>query len=393
MARLSFDLGILEKLFPFFFIADQDGQFVAVGPTMKKLMSIGNVATCFDSTFEIARPAEYTYKTLIQKSGSEMVVLKMRSPRAEVMGQILDLAGTSYKLFIVNLVVQDADELTDLQLDFNDFAIQDPIFDYLMLLQTQRRAIRQADEANRKLADAHQIAVQASETKSRFLANMSHELRTPMNGIIAMASILQETVLSEDQQDYVKTLITSGESMLALVNDILDLSKIEAGFVDLKLASFSISELLKEITATVQPTVLKKNLSMDVFIDPAVPETIHGDRMRLRQVMLNLVGNAVKFTETGSVTVTLESVDGSTEHQVLRFTVKDSGIGMSQETIAQLFSPFVQGDNSMTKKFEGTGLGLSICKRLIEAMEGTIEVQSSLGNGSEFVVTVKYNQA
>lgn len=389
MAQLSFDLSLLEKLFPFFFVTDKRGRFVAIGPSMQKLMVNSKSANCFESTFEITRPADFSYEKLIQKSHGEMVVLKMCSPNAELMGQMLDLCEYNFKLFVMNLVVQDADEVTDLKLDFNDFAIQDPIFDYLMLLQTQRRAIRQADDSNRKLVEAHRIAVQASETKSRFLANMSHELRTPMNGIIAMASILQDTDLNEEQNDYLRTLITSGEAMLGLVNDILDLSKIEAGFVELNSAPVNMAELLREIVDAVHPTVLKKKLNISVSMSRSVPEIVFADRMRLRQVMLNLVGNAVKFTETGSVIVSIETLSENTENRKLRFVVKDSGIGMSQETLSQLFSPFVQGDDSMTKKFEGTGLGLSICKRLIEAMDGKIEVKSTLGKGSEFVVTMK----
>jgi signal transduction histidine kinase len=385
---MKLDISILDRLFPFFFVTGSEGKVVYIGPSLKKLISNAAPRDSFDELFHIHRPANVGFADLSKTRDGEMVVLRMISPKVELMGQIIPIRQAGINLFIMNLVVQDADELTELRLDFNDFAIQDPIFDYLMLLQTQRRAIRQADEANIKLKEAHSIAVRASETKSQFLANMSHELRTPMNGLLGMASILLDTPLSEEQRDYVQTLISSGETLLALVNDILDLSKIEAGFVHLDVKAVGIRELLDEVHATVLPMSQKKGLSVEVTVDHSVPLEIITDRLRLRQVILNLVGNAVKFTLHGSVKVSvdLNAEDGANK---LRVRIKDSGIGMSQETLAQLFSPFVQGDSSMTKKFEGTGLGLSICKKLVEAMDGKIEVKSEPGLGSEFTVHLK----
>lgn len=387
MSQFSFDITILDQLFPFFFIVDERGRFSRMGRSLQKLSQRGHDAF-FHELFQIVRPAGADFQVLTSRNVNEMINLQMLEPRATLMGQVLSLNESQHKLFVVNLVVQDADELTDLNLDFNDFAIQDPIFDYLMLLQTQRRAIRHADELNKKLEKARQVAIQASETKSQFLANMSHEMRTPLNGLIAMSSILLETELDVDQKDYVQTLMTSGEALLALVNDILDLSKIEAGFIQLEPTDFQIVGLFKEVQDAVSPLAKKKNLSLDFQLESSVPQWGSGDRGRLRQVILNLVGNAVKFTEQGFIQVWVEAETIDETSFELKVRIRDSGIGMNDETLSQIFSPFVQGDSSMTKKFEGTGLGLSICKKLVQAMKGKISVESKEGQGSIFTVTV-----
>lgn len=388
MRNLKFDVQVLNRLFPFFFTVGEQGQLTEAGPSFRKLIGPIGPLPSFDEIFKVTRPAGISFQNLRNSQDGEMITLQMQNPKAQFMGQIIPLPDSENRLFIINLSVQDADELTNLKLDFTDFAIQDPIFDYLMLLQTQRRAIRQADEANKKLTVAHQIALAASQTKSLFLANMSHELRTPMNGLLGMASILQDTNLDEDQKDYVQTLISSGEAMLALVNDILDLSKIEAGHIELSLTPVYLKELVKDIHDTVYPLAKKKNLLLDFSIEDTVPEVLSADRIRLRQVILNLIGNAVKFTAKGFVTLSLSAKELPDGRCGLHFLIKDSGIGMSPGTLEKIFSPFVQGDSSMTKKFEGTGLGLSICKKLVDAMDGKIEVKSTEGQGTEFQVDV-----
>jgi signal transduction histidine kinase len=387
MSKIQIDLSIIDKLFPFHFVANHDGGILEMGSTIAKLMKPAeSQEVLFSNYFSILKPVETSFSELMKDEISAMVILQMKKPSAQFMGQVIKVPGKDLKLFVINLVVQSPDELTGLGLDFNDFAIQDPIFDYLMLLQTQRRAIKQADEANAKIVEAHRVAVKASEAKSQFLANMSHELRTPMNGILGMASILQDTELNDDQKDYVQTLVTSGEAMLGLINDILDLSKIEAGFVKIENTKFELEPLINEVYNTVIPTVHKKGIAFEVSISESVPKSIFSDRARLRQVILNLVGNAVKFTLKGGVKVTIDSDAG-----IVKVRVSDTGVGMNKETLSQLFSPFVQGDSSMTKKFEGTGLGLAICKKLVEAMEGKIEVKSKEGEGSLFTFSFSAN--
>lgn len=391
MSESKINVSILDKLFPFFFVTDKNGQLVHLGPSLKKLINEPLNYVYFKDYFMVSRPANTSYEEIIKTEDGEMITLKMLQPEANFIGQIINLPDTKNHIFIINLVVQEAEELTSLQLNFNDFAIQDPIFDYLMLLQTQRRAIRQANELNEKMVEARNTAIRASEVKSLFLANMSHELRTPMNGLLGMASILLGTKLDDEQREYVDTLITCAESMLSLINDILDLSKIEAGHINLEETSIDLNELITLIFQTTYPLAKKKNLDLRMSIDTNVPHLIYADFNRLRQILLNIVGNAIKFTKTGFVKMKLTASDTSLDDFLLTIKIEDSGIGMSHETLAKIFSPFVQGDNSMTKKFEGTGLGLSICKRLAEAMNGKITVESSESKGSIFTLQIPFN--
>lgn len=383
MSAIKIDLTIIDVLFPYYFIINKDGMIIEKGASITKLMKHQNLELSFDNYFSILKPADTSITQVMSSKNNELVVIKMKSPNAKFMGQALAIPNTSHCMFIVNLVIQNIDELSALQLDFNDFAIQDPIFDYLMLIQTQRRAIKQVEEANLKIIESHNIAVKASETKSKFLANMSHELRTPMNGILGMASILQETNLDDEQKDYLQTIMTSGEALLSLVNDILDLSKIEAGFIKLDNQPTEVEPLIKEIYNTLIPIAQNKQIDLKYLISKSTPQYITTDRTRLRQILLNLSGNAIKFTLIGHVQIFVESTDTK-----LVIKVSDTGIGMSSNVVTHLFLPFVQGDSSMSKKFEGTGLGLAICKQLVEAMGGIIEVQSKEGEGSQFTLTL-----
>lgn len=378
---------LLDRLFPFFFVTDRNGNLLKWGRSLEKIAPRSLVQGSFNQFFTLKKPSGKVWHDLITSHRSEMIVLGVNNVDAEVMGQVMDIDDESKMVFVVNLVVKDASKLKDLKLTFSDFAIQDPIFDFLMLLQTQNRAIKQAEIMNEKLAEANRIAIKASETKSQFLANMSHELRTPMNGLLGMAHLLMDTKLDDEQQDYVKTLVTSGESMLSLVNDILDLSKIEAGFIQLSTDQFNFGELIDEVCSTVFPLVQKKNLHLEKEVLGLPEGLIQGDRLRLRQVFLNILGNAVKFTSEGQVRLFIQARPEVNSKKVsLKIEITDSGIGMTPETIAQLFKPFVQADSSMTKKFEGTGLGLSICKKLVDSMGGKVAVTSELGKGSKFSI-------
>lgn len=381
-SRINFE--VVDKLFPFNLVVSKEGRLISTGRSLSKMLPASE-GRDIEDFFLITRPNGVNFKKLLIECPDEVVHVKSKFNGATFAAQpIRAFKDSEASLLVMNLIVQDADELSGLSLDFGDFAMQDPIFDYLMLLQTQKRAIRMADESNKKLAEAHRVAVAASETKSRFLANMSHELRTPMNGIVAMASILQETNLNEEQVDYLQTIVKSSEAMLGLINDILDLAKIEAGFITVSQVNFSIRDFIAELKSELAGISSRKQIDFLINIDEKVPTLFHSDPTRLRQVLVNLLGNAFKFTEKGAVGLNLSI----TQSGLVDIEVKDSGIGMSAETVSKIFSPFVQGDDSMTKKYEGTGLGLTITKKLVEALGGTIKVKSSLGEGSTFTVTI-----
>jgi CheY-like chemotaxis protein len=244
-----------------------------------------------------------------------------------------------------------------------------------------------------ELEQSRDAALESTRAKSEFLANMSHEIRTPLNGVMGMTDLVLETELTREQREYLETVKLSSDSLLTVINDVLDFSKIEAGKIDLEAIDFNLRDCLESTLKTLALRADEKGLELLCEVSPDVPETMQGDSSRLRQIVTNLVGNAIKFTDKGEVAVKVQVQAENGHYRLLQFTVLDTGIGIAEDKRDSILTPFAQADSSTTRKYGGTGLGLTISARLAAMMGGTLWVESELGRGSQFHFTAQLKAA
>ena len=361
---------IFENAIEGIFQSMPEGRFKDVNPALARIYGYDSADQLKESIVDIARQIYVKPERRIEF----VEVLKEQGKVADFESEVYRRDGS------IIWISEHARAVRDL--DGNVLFFEGTVVDI-----TQRR------EAEAAITRARDAALESARLKSEFLANMSHEIRTPMNGIIGMTGLLLDTELNTKQRDFAQTIATSADALLTIINDILDFSKIEAGMLVFEEIDFQVEQSVEGALDLLAERAMSKRVELVSLVEPDLPALLCGDPGRLRQVLTNLVGNAIKFTEKGEVVVTASKEMDLGEEIVVRFTVQDTGIGISEEAQSRLFQAFVQADGSTTRRYGGTGLGLAICKQLVQQMGGDIGVESALGAGSKFWFTAKFRKS
>lgn len=373
-----------DVLFPFHCSFDCEGVVVAVGPSLPKVAAGVRAGVQVAAHLQPLRPfGALTFEYALENTRRQV---QLRIPAADVLlrGQFLVDGNTA--TFYGTPWFRALESVRESGLTLQDFAVHDPVADYLVALQLSGTSLEDSRRIETKLRAAKEKAESADKAKSEFLAVMSHEIRTPLNVVLGMSDLLSDTSLNESQRDYINTIQTHSEHLRALIGDVLDVSKLEAGQLELEWTEVDLVDLVEGVVCGVASKAAQKGLDLEMFCDPRLPTSISGDPGRLRQVVLNLVGNAVKFTRNGSVRVALTGEAKAGDVWGFCIDVTDTGVGIEADHQESIFERFVQARGSASHHQGGSGLGLHITRELIDKMGGQISLQSSPGWGSRFTV-------
>lgn len=386
--------GLWDQLFPYHIRLNPELEIISVGRSVEKLAA-GLIGCTFSEKLLIKRPrlAAISYVDLLALQ-DKLLLLHLRDLDVLLRGQVVVDESDSL-IFCVSPWLTDITQMEGFGLSLQDFALHDPIMDLLQLLSYHAMSIEELHMQAIDLKKAREDAEVALKARSDFLSVMTHEIRTPLNAVIGMANQLLEENPRPDQLENLRTLRFSGENLLMLINDILDYSKLESAKIQLESKPVNLKELLGNIRKTFEPLARQQKISLLLHVDPKIPEAILGDATRISQVLFNLVGNALKFTPVGSVTLRVLRVSMQGKNARLRFEITDTGVGIPADKLSAIFEDFVQVRSSVSRTSAGTGLGLSICRKILQLHHSDIEVQSRLGEGSTFAfeMTAETTQA
>lgn len=398
MENISTITDAFEDLFPFHFIIDRSLYIRKAGKGLLKLFPKIALAP-LSSTFNFKRPDHVLHEFESIKTHCRQIFIleSLEAKRFLFRGQMIYMEKTDDLLFIGTPWITNVEDIESYNLLIADYALHDISVDMLHMLKTKevimndfKRVAVDLKRQKEELVKAQAAAEQSHKTKERFLANMSHEIRTPMNGIIGMTEILCNSNLNDDQKECIDAIKQSADNLMGIINVVLDFSKIDAGKVTFDKNRFSLEDLFLEVSKTLHFAYSSKNLVLDYTVSNNIPNILVGDSARLRQILLNLTGNAIKFTERGRVDISVDLLNINEEECEIGFSVSDTGIGIPDNMLDRIFESFTQVNDSTTRKHGGTGLGLSIAKQLVELQGGTISVSSVVNTGSVFRFSMKF---